>query len=119
MLPSQLLSLIVHSSLWMRECLVRVHGTAIVEPLLFLFSALFEEYLSKDVLFLLVGIVVLHIIVMRLIENIVSIMIAVRILVANAPSLTNARVRIYPQRSIWHLHVPILSILSWTLASNQ
>ena len=63
----------VHMTIWTRSSLTRIlsiweHGTTIVESLFFLFCALLEEYLPKDIFLFLVLIIVLYVIIMWLIE---------------------------------------------------
>lgn len=59
---------------------------------LFLLRALLEEDLAQHILLLLVRVVVLHIVVMRLIEDRIAVVVAVRILVADASGLAECLV---------------------------
>ena len=81
------------------------HGATIVKPLLFLLGAFFKEYLAENILLLLVGVVILHIVIMWLVEHRVRVVVAVWILVADPASLTHRRVWVdtYPIGSPWHL----------------
>ena len=72
-----------------KVAVVTEHGTPIVESLLLLLGAFLKEYFSKDVLFLLVRVIILHIVIMWLIENAVRIVIAVRVLISYSPGLTH------------------------------
>ena len=93
----------------------------IIESLFFLFGTFFEEHFSQDIFFLLMRVIILHVVVMRLIENAVRIVIAVWIFISYSSRLTY-RIRINSTYNIaWAATIYwILSILTVrALASDQ
>lgn len=57
-------------------------------------GTLFEEDFAQYLLFLLMIVVVLDVVIMRLVEHRIAIVVAVRILIADAPRLTECLVRV-------------------------
>ena len=71
------------------EWSVRVDLAAVVQSLLLLFCAFLEEDFPENIFLLLMGIVVLHVVVMRLIKHAVRVVIAIWILVSDSPRLAH------------------------------
>lgn len=102
LLPRHLVGRAVHvGSL---ELGIGVDVAAVVEALLLFFGALLEENFAEHVFFLLVGVVILDVIIVRLIKNAVRIMIAVGVLVSYPPRLAHGRVGVQSVQAIARLH---------------
>lgn len=69
------------------------HRASIVDPLLLLLGAFFEEDLPQHVLLLLVRVVIFDIVVVWLVEHAVRVVVAVRVLIPDSARLT--------QRGVW------------------
>ena len=99
--------LLTHGGLWE----LRILGHTIETSALLFSSTLLEEDLAKDILFLVEGVIVLHIVVMGLVEHRVGVVIAVGVLVAYASDLAQLHmrvgvlVRVLPLQSRWHIWV--------------
>lgn len=68
---------------------VRVDLAAIVQSLFLFFCTFLEEDFPENIFLLLMGIVVLHVVVMRLIKHAVRVVVAIWILVPDSPRLAH------------------------------
>lgn len=68
---------------------VRVDLAAIVQSLFLFFCAFLEEDFPENIFLLLMGIVVLHVVVMRLIKHAIRVVVAIWILVSDSPRLAH------------------------------
>jgi len=119
----------IHVPIWSRSSLsswkstIRVHCTAVVQPLLLLLGALLEEYLPEHILFLLVRVIVFDIVVMRLIEYAVGVVIAIWILVSDSPGLAHRGIWVHATETgctTWSIHhLAWRSIAVVTLTGNE
>ena len=87
---------------------VRKDLRATVQAFLFFLGTLFEENFPEHVLLLLMSIVILDIVVVRLVENTIRVVVAVRIFVPNPTSLRHGGVRVDATDSLY-------SCLHWIL----
>ena len=67
----------------------RVDLAAIIQPLLLFFRTFLKEDFPENIFLLLVGIVVLHVVVMRLIKHAIRVVVAIWILVSDSPRLAH------------------------------
>ena len=81
----------IHLSIWpwcTTELSIRINCVSIVESLLFFLGTFFEEHLSQNIFLFLVGVIVLHVVVMRLVEYAVGIVVAVWVFISYSSRLT-------------------------------
>ena len=80
---------------------VRIDLAAIVQSLFLFFCAFLEEDFPENIFLLLMGIVVLHVVVMRLIKHAIRVVVAIWILVSDSPRLAHRWVWVGTGDTTW------------------
>lgn len=80
---------------------VRIDLAAIVQSLFLFFCAFLEEDFPENIFLLLMGIVVLHVVVMRLIKHAIRVVVAIWILVSDSPRLAHRWVWVGTVDTTW------------------